>query len=324
VKLALLFAALPLAAQTPTFTAPTPAQGNTPPPLWTDKTGPGAVFLAAPLPQDPATSSAPAAPAKAWSDKASLSYVSVGGNAQSQSLGFANEYKVVSGDTSFQFNLAGVRVSTGTVSRSATGATLDQAVVVETRTNTTTTEAYMGLLRLDQKITERFFWFGAASWDRNRPAGLDNRYKGVVGVGTLWVNDDRTKFRTDYGVGYTKEDPLFKTPGYQDSFATWQLGSKLEQKVYLSSVFASELAVSGSLRESRDWFGSWKNSFTTNISARLALKVGYDLNYRNVPNKVGVDVVQTPVATPPVVLGQVPFALKRLDTVFSTSLVLTF
>ncbi len=323
-KIALLCAALPLAAQAPTFTVPSPSQNTAPLPLWTDKTGPGAVFLSAPVPQDPAAPASAPAPVKSWSDKASLSFVSVGGNAHSQSLGFANDYKVTSGDTSFQFNVAGVRVNTGTVSRSATGATLDQAVVVENRTNTTTTEAYMALLRLDQKITDRFFWFGAASWDRNRPAGLDNRYKGVIGVGTLWANDDRTKFRTDYGVGYTKEDPLFKTPGYRDSFATWQLGAKLEQKVYLTSAFTSELAVSGSLRESREWFGAWKNSFTTNISTRLALKVGYDLNYRNIPNTVGVDVVQTPVATPPVILGQVPFALKRLDTVFSTSLVLTF
>lgn len=248
----------------------------------------------------------------------------MGGNAQSQSLGFANEFKVISGGTTFQFNLAGVRVNTTAVTRSATGTTLNDAVVVEDRVTTTTSEAYTGLMRLDQKITERLFWFGAASWDRNRPAGLDNRYKGVAGLGTLWSNTERTKFRTDYGVGYTKEEPLFKPVGYVGSFATWQLGAKLEQKVYETSAFSSELAVSGNLRRGPDWFGVWKNGFTTNLNAHLALKVGYDLNYRNIPNSVGVDVVQLPISNPPVVIGQVPFQLKRLDTVFSTSLVFTF
>jgi putative salt-induced outer membrane protein YdiY len=322
VKLALLLIAAPLAAQVPGFTIPTPSTSPTPSPLWNDKSAPGSVFVQAPPPAPaPAT---PAPPPKSWSDKASLSLVSVAGNAQSQSLGFANEFKVVSGGSTFQFNLAGVRVNTTTITRSASGTTLSDAVVVETRTTQTMTEAYTGLLRLDQKITDTFFWFGAASWDRNRPAGLDNRYKGVAGVGNLWVNTDRSKFRTDYGVGYTKEEPLFKPVGYEDSFATWQLGSKLEQKVYQTSAFTSELAVSGNLRQGQDWFGTWKNGFTTNLNAHLALKVGYDLNYRNLPNSVGVDVVQLPVTVPPTVIGQVPFKLKRLDTVFSTSLVFTF
>lgn len=321
-KLALLLIAAPLAAQVPGFTIPTPSTSPTPSPLWNDKSAPGSVFVQAPPPAPaPAT---PAPPPKSWSDKASLSLVSVAGNAQSQSLGFANEFKVVSGGSTFQFNLAGVRVNTTTITRSASGTTLSDAVVVETRTTQTMTEAYTGLLRLDQKITDTFFWFGAASWDRNRPAGLDNRYKGVAGVGNLWVNTDRSKFRTDYGVGYTKEEPLFKPVGYEDSFATWQLGSKLEQKVYQTSAFTSELAVSGNLRQGQDWFGTWKNGFTTNLNAHLALKVGYDLNYRNLPNSVGVDVVQLPVTVPPTVIGQVPFKLKRLDTVFSTSLVFTF
>jgi putative salt-induced outer membrane protein YdiY len=319
----LLLTAAPLAAQAPTFTVPVPTTNPSPAPLWNDKGAPGAVFVQAPPPA-PVAQAAPAAPAKSWSDKAGLSLVSVAGNAQSQSLGFSNEFKAVSGGTTFQFNLAGVRVNSTTITRSAAGTTLGDAVVTESRTTTTMTEAYTGLLRLDQKITDTFFWFGAGSWDRNRPAGLDNRYKGVLGVGNQWVNDARTKFRTDYGVGYTKEDPLFRPADYQSRFATWQLGSKLEQKVYQTSAFVSELAVSGNLRQGKDWFGSWKNGFTTNLNAHLALKVGYDLNYRNIPNSVGVDVVQLPVATPPVVIGQVPFALKRLDTVFSTSLVFTF
>jgi hypothetical protein len=39
---------------------------------------------------------------------------------------------------------------------------------------------------------------------------------------------------------------------------------------------------------------------------------------------VAVDVVQTPVTTPPVILGQVPFQLRKTDTVFTTSLVISF
>ncbi len=67
-----------------------------------------------------------------------------------------------------------------------------------------------------------------------------------------------------------------------------------------------------------------RNAFTTTLSSRLALKVGYDVTYANKPAFVGVDVVQTPVTTPPVILGQVPFQVKKTDTVFTTSLVIAF
>ena len=266
---------------------------------------------------------APAPPA-AWSDKASLSYVSVGGNAQSQSLGFANEYLYKWTEASFAFNVAGVRVNTTTIDRSATGTSATDYALAETSTTKTTSEAYTALLRFDHKLSAQSFWFVAGTWDRNRPSGLDNRYKGILGVGNAWVEADRTKFRTDYGIGYTKEDPLFRPEGFADSYATWQLGAKLEQKVYASSAFTSELAVSGSAKEGKDWLGTLKSAFTTTLSQRLALKVGYDLAYRNKPNVLGIDIVQTPVAAPPVVLGKAPVELKKLDSVFTTSLVISF
>ncbi len=267
---------------------------------------------------------APAAPPSNWTDKASLSYVSVGGNAQSQSLGFANEYLYKWTDSSFAFNVAGVRVSTTNITRSASGTSATNYTLVETKTQQTTTEAYNSLLRYDHKLSAQTFWFGAGTWDRNRPSGLDNRYKGILGVGVTWSESDRTKFRTDFGLGYTKEDPLFRPAGFTDSNATWQLGAKLEQKVLATSTFGSELSLSGSLKESKDWLGTLKNTFTTTLSRRLALKVGYDLAYRNKPNVLGIDIIETPVATPPVVLGKAPVELKKLDTVFTTSLVITF
>lgn len=268
---------------------------------------------------------APAAPPTSnWTDKASLSYVSVGGNAQSQSLGFANEYLYKWATSSLAFNVGGVRVNTSTTERTATGTSATNYTVQETTTQATTSEAYTALLRYDHKLAEHIFWFGAGSWDRNRPAGLDSRLKAILGLGTTWMESERTKFRTDYGLGYTKEEPLFRPAGFTGSYATWQLGAKLEQKVYAASAFNSELSLSGSLKEGRDWLGTLKNSFTTTLSQRLALKVGYDLAYRNKPNVLGIDILETPVATPPVVLGKAPVTLKKVDTVFTTSLVITF
>ena len=88
---------------------------------------------------------------------------------------------------------------------------------------------------------------------------------------------------------------------------------------------AKPILSSQSLGFSNEYKYAWSDAaFTTNLSSRLALKVGYDLTYKNQPAFVGVDVIRTPVTAPPVVLGQVPFQLKKTDSVFTTSLVITF
>lgn len=265
-----------------------------------------------------------AAPKRPWSDKAALSFVAVGGNASSQSLGFSNEYKYLWSNAAFAFNAGGVRVATTTLDRTASGPSLAGATIVETRTTKTSTETYFANLRYDHNITERLQWFGSAGWERNIPAGLEARYTGLAGLGYWWLKEDRTKFFTDAGVGYTKETLVFRPAGTGDRFATFRLGAKLEKKLFATSLFTSELNVSDSFKDSQNYLAVWRSGFTTTLSSRLALKVGYDVTYKNKPAFVGVDVVQTPVATPPVILGQVPFQLKKTDTVFTTSLVLTF
>ena len=224
----------------------------------------------------------------------------------------------------FESKRSGVRVATTTLDRSALGSSLATATVQETRTSKTSTETYFANLRYDHNITEHLLWFGSAGWERNIPAGLDARYTGLAGLGYWWTKGDRTRFFTDAGLGYTKETLVFTPAGTDDGFATFHLGAKFEKKVFATSVFTSELNISDSFKDTQNYLAVWRNGFTTNLSARLALKVGYDLTYKNKPASVAVDVVQTPVATPPVILGQVPFQLRKTDTVFTTSLVISF
>lgn len=263
-------------------------------------------------------------PRPSWSDKAALSFVAVGGNASSQSLGFSNEFKYAWVDAALAFSAGGVRVATTTIDRTASGSSLAGATIVETRTTKTSTETYHANLRYDHNLTDRMQWFGFAGWERNLPAGLEARYTGLAGLGYWWIKADRTKVFTDAGIGYTKEDQVFRPAGAEDRFGTFRLGAKLEKMLFAASTLTSELNLSTSFKDSRNYLAVWRNAFTTNLSSQLALKVGCDLTYQNRPAFVGVDVVQTPVASPPVILGQVPFQLKKMDTAFTTSLVITF
>ena len=271
-----------------------------------------------------AQQAAPAPPPRPWADKASLSLVSVDGNSKSQSFGFSNEYKYTWDDATLAFNAGGVRVSSTTFNRSASGPDMNNVTVQENDTTATTAENYYANLRYDHKISDNLFWFGAAAWDRNVPSGIDSRSIGNAGLGYWWVKDDRTKFRTDLGLGYTKITPVLETPGFEDSFSTWSFGASFEKKFLAASLFTSNLQLTDSLKDSKDYLGVWQNALTVAMSSHLALQVGYNIIYKNKPASVAVDVVQTPVATPPVILGQVPVMLKKTDTLLTTSLVITF
>lgn len=270
-----------------------------------------------------AADEAPKAPAKPWTEKASLSFVSTSGNAEGSTLGFANEFLYKWKASQLQFNLAAVRINTTTVVRSAQGASLSDFAVTETRTTRTTSANYLANLRYDHKITEHFFWFAAAGWERNLPAGLDSRAKVSAGLGRIWANGPATKFRTDLGFGSTREHPVFVPAGFQESFGTWNFNAKLERKLGATSSFVSEFGLASSLQSPADRVAVWKNALSSSLNNHFALKVGLDFSHRNRPASVGVDLVQTG-SNPPVILGQVPFRLKNLDSAFTTSLVLTF
>jgi putative salt-induced outer membrane protein YdiY len=260
-----------------------------------------------------------------WSDKASLSLVSLSGNAAGQTLGFSNEYKYGWTDASLAFNLGGVRVSTTTTAYSAagTGTTPGQYSVIETKTTATTAESYFANARYDHKISDAFFWFGGLGWDRNIPAGIDSRSLATAGLGYWWIKTDASKFRTDLGLGYTKITPVLEAPGFQDSYGTWSLTLDYAQKAGATGLFTSNLSATSSLKDANAYLAVWKNGFTTNLGKKLALRVGYDLIYNNSPAYQAVNIIQTG-SNPPVVLGQAPVRLKKMDTVFTTSLVMNF
>ena len=246
------------------------------------------------------------------------------GNAKSQSFGFADEYKYAWSDATFAFNAGGVRVNTTTFNRTAFGPDLNNVTVQETETTATTAENYYANLRYDHNITDHLLWFGSAAWDRNVPSGIDSRAIGTAGLSYWWIKEDRTKFRTDLGMGYTKITPVLETPGFQDSYGTWSVGASFEKKFLAASSFTSNLQVTDSLKNSKAYLGVWQNALQVSMNSHLALQVGYNLTYNNQPAFLAVNVYQTPLVTPPVVIGQVPVQLKKTDTIMTTSLVITF
>ena len=114
-----------------------------------------------------------------WRDTAEFSFVATAGNSDTTTLGFKNKLWRKWEQSAFELNAGAVR-SEGTTNRRAVG-TVDSFRLEDD--SELTAENYFLNGRFDRKITERFFWFVGAGWDRNTFAGIDNRYTGVGGVG---------------------------------------------------------------------------------------------------------------------------------------------
>lgn len=250
-----------------------------------------------------------------WTNVAELSAVVTGGNSEATTYSFKNDYNYAWDSANFNFKIGGFRADSTTFSRFATG-TADNFVIVEEKTTETTAEKYFMNLKYDRKINEKFFWFTGLDWDRNEFAGIDNRYALSAGVGNIWVDTDRRKFRTDYGIQYTKEDLIFEQPGFDDSYASAIASYKWFEAIGKNSTFTQDFKFNLNLDDTDDFRAELDNGFATAISSKVALKIGLLFLFDNQPAFTRIQLQNTDVF--------VPLELDELDTVFTTSLVINF
>jgi len=254
-----------------------------------------------------------------WSDSAELAYVLTAGNSETSTLGFKNTLTHEWERALFKSRIAAIRAETTSLTQIAIG-TVDDFSVDETKTTETTAENYFVDARYDRKISDRFFWYGLGSWYRNEFSGIANRYVGAAGVGNIWYDREGLKFTTDYGVTFTKQKDVVEVPGVDDSFPGVRFHWDYLNQFGKVTTYENELNLDFNVDESSDWRGAMDNSLTVAMSKRLALKIGLTWIYQNEPA-----FTQIPLEGPGVPAGTtVPVQLDELDTIFTTSLVVTF
>ncbi len=271
-----------------------------------------ATTLAPALAQDPPAAAAEAAAPSAWADTAELAYVVTSGNSQSSTLGFKNTLTWKVAPSTFELKAGGIRVET-TDRVVVTGPTIGE-------TSTTSAENYFLAGRYDHTLSPKTFWFAGSGWERNRFAGIDHRYTGFGGVGNVWHDSDHLKFRTDYAVTFTAQEDVISDPAVDDTFVGLRFSWKYLHKFNDSTSYGNDLVLDENLGETSDWRGDMVNWLTVAMTKRVALKVSLQWLYDNQPSLGSV--TETIDVVPPVGLTTVTYQLDKLDTVFTTSLVI--
>jgi len=258
-----------------------------------------------------------------WSDVAELSLVSTAGNSESSTFGFKNALIRAGESSNLEIRAGGIRAEADTITRFAVGP--DPGYSLQETTDTAVTaENYYLHGNYKRLISEKLFWYAGGGWERNRFAGIDNRYLVEGGVGNIWRDDDVLKFRTQYSVTMTKQDDVVPRPDADDTWVGARAGWNYLNKFGANTTYENVLVVDANLEDSSRWRGDMINSVSVSMSARLALKVSLQWLYENEPAFTEVERFTT-LGPPPVSSGEmVPFQLDELDTVLTASLVVNF
>lgn len=168
-----------------------------------------------------------------------------------------------------------------------------------------------------RSINERFFWYGRLFAEKDQPADIDYRFTPSAGAGNTWAKTAALTFRTGYGVSYTAESLALEG---ESDFAGYQLFSNLAWQALASTGVESNLTFDGAFDDGDNFRFDWYNGASVAINERIALKASVRFVYRNQPALEEID-LENPAG---IVIGAVVVPKDKLDTSFTTSLVINF
>jgi hypothetical protein len=199
--------------------------------------------------------------------------------------------------------------------------------------------------RYERNITPGVFWNAGASWDRNDDAGILNRYIAHAGIGNKWVDHERRRFATSYGISYTDREEENPDPEKDRRFAGARLGWDYMERLNAGTTFDNVFAANVNLSDSADYSITTTSALTVSVVSHVSLKVSLQWLYEHEPAlESDLDVIAFVEVINPdgiagsgdelfrtlssgdqkLVVGSADARKDRLDTVFRTALVIKF
>lgn len=255
-----------------------------------------------------------------WFYTAELGFTLAGGNASTSALNFGGGIRYEWTNATWLIEGAGLRAEQNTRVRTAVGTDPATFTIVEASSSEVTAETYVANTRYDRKLGGNWYAYGIGAWLRNTFAGIDSRWTLGTGVGNAWVDTDRLRFQTDYGVTYTNQTDVVPDPRLSDSFVGLGASADFWYKVTSTTDIESFLNFVTSFADSGNWRSNWLNSISVSISEALALKASLLFQYNNTP-ALEIVPLDNPLGTPTGL--SVPVELEKLDTFFTVGLVLS-
>ena len=261
---------------------------------------------------------AAATPKKPWTDVAEFGFVMTTGNAEGTNLAFANKFKYAWSDAELTFDAAALHAESTT--RVITNPPPYGTPLV-TDTTATTASSYGLALMYRQNISERFYWYTAASWYQNFFSGIDDRYIASGGVGYTFVKDARNLLKAEIGLDFTRQVPLAPPPPGEtltEDFLGLRGYLGYEFKISEKAKLTEDLNMFGNFDTTSAWRVNSVTGLTAGFTDSLALKMSYTVLYSNDP-------LTKTIAPDAGAVGQnATYTFDTTDTILAVALVVNF
>jgi putative salt-induced outer membrane protein YdiY len=289
-----------------------------------------------------------------WSNTADLSLVVTEGNSAARTFGFSDHLRYVWPDARFTVDATGVQSDTSDdryfvvqagVQFPIGGRPVNPTTTLVKPEPTSDVRNYLVGGRYDKDINKWFFWNAGASWDHNKDAGIERRYTAFAGVGNKWADSGRRRFVTDYGISYTDRKEEEPDPEKEPRFGGLRIGWSYTENFNKTTTFDSIFASNTSLAHASDASINTTNSLSVAMNNHLSLKASVQWLFESKPAlETGLDVIAFVEVVNPdgipgsgdeffrtqssggvkLVVGTADARKDKLDTIFRTSLVISF
>jgi hypothetical protein len=293
-------------------------------------------------------------PEPGWSNITDLSIVLTAGNAAAQTWGFSDQLRHVRKDARFDFEVNVVRSDTADdrffmvapgLEFPVGGAPENPATSLVTPDPALDVSTYLVRVDYERNITPTFFWDLGGSWDRNDDAGIRSRYIAYAGVGHKWVDYDRRRFATSYGISYIDREEDEPDPEKDRRFTGARLGWDYMERFNTGTTFEHRFGANMNLSDARDYSINTNSTLTVSLVRHLSLRVGIQGLYENRPAlESDLDVIAFVEVLNPdgiagsgderfrtlssggskLMIGSSDARRDRLDLIFKTALVIKF
>ncbi|MBT8382817.1 MAG: DUF481 domain-containing protein, partial [Ignavibacteria bacterium] len=223
-----------------------------------------------------------------WFFDAELAGLWTGGNSESFTVGLGTTLRHVWTNSEFRFDAGGTQTESSITTRTAVGTTSN--FVVNENTNTEkTAELYFARGRYDYSFSKYFYAFGGVDWLRNKFSGIESRFLIAAGLGNTWVDNKKTRFKTDYSFTYSFQSDVVKNPFVKNNFPGLRFTYNFWHNLTASTDFESIFIADWNLDNSKDVRIDFYNSLPIKISEIFSLKPSLQLLWRNEPSLTEID-----------------------------------
>lgn len=217
-------------------------------------------------------------PQKKWKNVTELSVVSANGNTKSTTSSGKNTF---------------------TIERSKTGVELVAGGLGAKSNGETTAEKYFASEKVTYKVSDRNYVFEKAGWEKDRFAGIRNRYDPNVGLGRELIATPKNLLIAEAGLGYVVEE---RVNSKTVDFASGRLYSKYTRTISDTSNFTQDAEYLHNFEDASDFRINTESALTAALSAHFSLKVSYRWQH----------------------VGEPPLGFARNDTTTSMALIASY